>query len=314
MSKFSLVYYNFEWARLTRNGVEVRLQWIPSHVGVRGNEVADSLASKALRNGIPLDITTHNTDHFPKIKNENYIKFKSYFNECSQNRGLWYRSIVDEPPRKPWFASRNLNRKYLTICFRTRTYHIPLNKFNFIMKKRDDPNCKRCEREEDLLHLVLECKINEKSRSLEYKQVPMKCTDVVLLVVNSNVKHQLTGSEYPQRRAQCQQAADELGKPSLRSATGQDLARRLFHQSHESLSKLMGVSCPEFDQLVDIVRSSDGVFGARMTGGGFGECVIALVKKECLSSIKSKVRAEYKGKPVFFECEPSDGARILKLE
>ncbi|CAG9584371.1 unnamed protein product [Danaus chrysippus] len=148
--------------------------------------------------------------------------------------------------------------------------------------------------------------------SLESQQVPTKCSDVVLLVVNSNVKHQLTGSEYPQRRAQCQQAADELEKPSLRSAT--DLPRRLFYQSHESLSKLMEVSCRELDQLVDIMRSSDGVFGARMTGGGFGGCVIALVKKECLSSIKSKVRAKYKGKPVFFECEPSDGARILKLE
>ncbi|CAG9584719.1 unnamed protein product [Danaus chrysippus] len=54
--------------RLIRNGVEVRLQWIPSHVGVRGNEVADSLASKALRNDIPLDITPHYTDYFPKIK------------------------------------------------------------------------------------------------------------------------------------------------------------------------------------------------------------------------------------------------------
>ncbi|CAG9584369.1 unnamed protein product [Danaus chrysippus] len=150
---------------------------------------------------------------------------------------------------------------------------------------------------------------------LQIITVLMKCSDVVLLVVNSNVKHQITGSEYPQRRAQCQQAAHELGKPSLRSATGQDLhVGRLFYQSHESLSKLMEVSCPELDQLVDIMRSSDGVFGARMKGGGFGGCVIALVKKECLSSIKSKVRAEYKGKPVFFECEPSDGARILKLE
>ncbi|CAH2084645.1 unnamed protein product [Euphydryas editha] len=92
--------------RLIRSGVEVGLQWIPSHVGVRGNEVADSLASKALQNGIPLDIVPHYTDHLPKIKNDNYTKFKSYFNECSQNKGLWYRTIVDEPPREPWFASR----------------------------------------------------------------------------------------------------------------------------------------------------------------------------------------------------------------
>lgn len=150
--------------RLIRNGVEVRLQWIPSHVGVRGNEIADSLASEALQNGIPLDTVPHYTDHLPKVKTDNYIKFKSYFNECSKEKGIWYKTIVDEPPRIPWFASRNLNRKELVICFRTRTYHLPLNKFNFIMKKRDDPNCTRCEREEDLLHLVLECKINEQSR------------------------------------------------------------------------------------------------------------------------------------------------------
>ncbi|CAF4795398.1 unnamed protein product [Pieris macdunnoughi] len=145
--------------KLIRNGVEVRLQWIPSHVGVRGNEFVDSLASKALQNGIPLDIVPHYIDHLPKIKNDNFMKFKSYFNECSQDIGIWYRTIVDEPPREPWFYSRLLNRNDLVICFRTTT-----NKFNFIMKKRDDPNCTRCEREEDLLHLVLECKINEKAR------------------------------------------------------------------------------------------------------------------------------------------------------
>lgn len=42
-------------------------------------------------------------------------------------------------------------------------------------------------------------------------------------MVNSNVKHQLTGSEYPQRRAQCQTAAERLGLPSLRGATVKDL-------------------------------------------------------------------------------------------
>ncbi|CAK1550606.1 unnamed protein product [Leptosia nina] len=150
--------------RLIRNGVEVRLQWIPSHVGIMGNEIADSLAFEALKNGIPLDTTPHYSDHLSKVKMDNYIQFKSYFDDCSKSKGIWYKSIVNVPPRIPWFSSLNLTRKDLVICFRARTYHLPLNKFKFIMKKRDDPNCERCSRVEDFLHLVLECKINEQPR------------------------------------------------------------------------------------------------------------------------------------------------------
>ncbi|CAH0719629.1 unnamed protein product, partial [Brenthis ino] len=194
--------------------------------------------------------------------------------------------------------------------------------------------------------LLIDC------RSLESTQIPMDSKEAVILVVNSNVKHQLTGSEYPQRRAQCQQAAVKLKLPSLRSADIEDLTElkslrcdelvykrakhvieeiarteevaqllpqkdfvavgERFYKSHESLSKLMEVSCPELDQLVDIMRSSPGVYGARMTGGGFGGCVIALVKREHVDAVKGIVQSRYKGKPDFFVCQPSDGARILK--
>ncbi|XP_013169552.1 PREDICTED: galactokinase-like [Papilio xuthus] len=193
--------------------------------------------------------------------------------------------------------------------------------------------------------LLIDC------RSLEASQIPMITEDIVILVVNSNVKHQLTGSEYPQRRAQCHTAATLLSLPSLRSARvellkdlenmkcdelvlkrathvvneisrteetakalkNEDFKRvgELFYQSHDSLSKLMEVSCPELDQLVDILRYSSGVLGARMTGGGFGGCVIALVNKSQLSDVKKKILSEYNGNPVFFECQPSDGARII---
>ncbi|XP_046959847.1 galactokinase-like [Vanessa cardui] len=195
--------------------------------------------------------------------------------------------------------------------------------------------------------LLIDC------RSLESTHIPMDSNEAVILVVNSNVKHQLTGSEYPQRRAQCQEAAKKLKLPSLRSANVDDLkelrllncdelvckraihvveeiARTVevaellpqkaftevgqrFYQSHESLSKLMEVSCPELDQLVSIMKTSPGVYGARMTGGGFGGCAIALVKKEYVEDVKRHVQSQYNGKPVFFVCQPSDGARILKL-
>ncbi|CAK1595788.1 unnamed protein product [Parnassius mnemosyne] len=195
--------------------------------------------------------------------------------------------------------------------------------------------------------LLIDC------RSLEATQIPIETKDIVILVVNSNVKHQLTGSEYPQRRAQCQTAAEQLSVPSLRSANVKDLEKlerngceelvfkrathvvneihrteetanclrqkdfkrvgELFYASHDSLSTLMEVSCQELDQLVDIMRPLPGVLGARMTGGGFGGCVVALVNREQVDDVKRKILSEYNGNPVFFVCQPSDGARVLQL-
>ena len=58
---------------------------------------------------------------------------------------------------------------------------------------------------------------------MEAKLVPMNNPDLVVLVTNSNVRHELTGSEYPTRRKQCETAAATLGKPSLREATMAEL-------------------------------------------------------------------------------------------
>ena len=58
---------------------------------------------------------------------------------------------------------------------------------------------------------------------MEAKLVPMTNPDLAVLVINSNVRHELTGSEYPTRRKQCESAAATLGKPSLREATMAEL-------------------------------------------------------------------------------------------
>lgn len=60
-------------------------------------------------------------------------------------------------------------------------------------------------------------------RSMEGKLVPMNDPNVVVLVTNSNVKHELTGSEYPTRKKQCEVAAKVMGKKSLREASMKDL-------------------------------------------------------------------------------------------
>ncbi len=63
--------------------------------------------------------------------------------------------------------------------------------------------------------------------------------------------------------------------------------------THEGLSKLYEVSCPELDYLVDAVKGNPAVLGARMMGGGFGGCTINLVKKEAIDALIEEVSASY---------------------
>ncbi|XP_005109861.1 galactokinase [Aplysia californica] len=194
-------------------------------------------------------------------------------------------------------------------------------------------------------------------RSQEGRLVPMSDPSVVVLVTNSNVKHELTGSEYPTRRRQCEEAAKLFGKESLRDASEADLEakksemneemfRRVRHviteikrtdeaatalengdyktfgnlmvASHNSLRDDYEVSCKELDQLVEFAMElqSEGVFGSRMTGGGFGGCTVTLLKASAVDKVIEHVAAKYSAsgnKATFFVCPPSDGATKVRL-
>ena len=88
---------------------------------------------------------------------------------------------------------------------------------------------------------------------------------------------------------------------------------RLIYATHDGLSKEYGVSCPELDFIVDIARKHESVLGARMMGGGFGGCVIALVRKEgvagYIADVKQKYMVKFDKDPRVIEVEIADGAR-----
>ena len=88
-----------------------------------------------------------------------------------------------------------------------------------------------------------------------------------------------------------------------------------IYATHEGLSQEYGVSCPELDFIVDIAHDHEAVLGARMMGGGFGGCVIALVKKEGVADYVADVKQRYMVKfdkdPRVIEVEISDGAREI---
>ena len=194
--------------------------------------------------------------------------------------------------------------------------------------------------------------------------VPLADPDVTLVVANSNVKHTLSGSEYPDRVRQCQEACAAMraaGHPQvqfLRDATAAmldathaqttlplDVLKRARHgitedartleavdalkardytkvgalmlRSHASLRDEYEVSCPELDALVEIAMGVSGVFGSRMTGGGFGGCTISLVRKSAVPALLKAIKEEYPRrtggkKATCFVTEAAHGAHVLE--
>lgn len=84
----------------------------------------------------------------------------------------------------------------------------------------------------------------------------------------------------------------QAGCEDLRRSDLLALGKKMF-ATHDGLSKMYGVSCPELDWLVDRVRNNRSVLGARMMGGGFGGCTINLVREEALEEVIGTLKPAY---------------------
>jgi len=85
----------------------------------------------------------------------------------------------------------------------------------------------------------------------------------------------------------------------------------LMRQSHRSLRDDFEVSCSELDLMVELAEQAEGVYGTRMTGGGFGGCTIALVQAGCVETFQRTVQEGYERsygcKPEIYVCSAADG-------
>ena len=99
-----------------------------------------------------------------------------------------------------------------------------------------------------------------------------------------------------------------------KAARAHDLAEmgRLFVASHRSMQYDYEISCEEIDFLVDTAIKIPGVYGARMTGGGFGGCTVNLVSPEKAGAFREQLSAAYAARfgktPPFYDCKPAAGA------
>lgn len=193
--------------------------------------------------------------------------------------------------------------------------------------------------------MLLDC------RTLGTRPVPMP-EDVAVIIINSNFRRNLVGSEYNTRRQQCETGARFFTQTSLRDvdinqfkAVENELdpmvAKRVRHvltenartleaadalakgdlkrmgelmaESHASMRDDFEITVPPIDQLVEIVKESIGTRGGvRMTGGGFGGCVVALVPLDLVDTVKAAVDDQYEAKTgikaSFYVCKASQGA------
>ncbi len=92
---------------------------------------------------------------------------------------------------------------------------------------------------------------------------------------------------------------------------------QLLYESHESSRINFENSCPELDAMVEIAKSVPGVFGSRLTGGGFGGCTLTLLQQGSVSGFEESVREEYPARagkiPDVFVCNIADGGRIISI-
>ncbi len=191
-------------------------------------------------------------------------------------------------------------------------------------------------------------------RTLATKAIPVAQGAPMILVFNTMVKHALNDGGYEARRKTCEAAAASLNVPALRDATLDDLEKltdplelrrarhvitenarclaaadaltagdwptlgKLLLASHASLRDDFQVSCAELDLVVELAQSrgpTQGIFGSRMTGGGFGGCCIALVDENHAEETAKWLAETYLSRtgiaPVVFFAQPSESAGVV---
>ncbi len=182
--------------------------------------------------------------------------------------------------------------------------------------------------------------------------IPLSGESVAVIAIHCGVAHELAQGAYAQRREECAKAAKMIGVSTLRDAmldaleslkSDDTLYRRARHvvtengrvqlaiaaikngdwpmlgrlmvDSHMSLKEDYAVSCDELDLLVDMALTESGVYGARMTGGGFGGCMIVLVDRAraeaVAGSICSRYGAQTGREPLCYQVDSAAGASEL---
>lgn len=176
--------------------------------------------------------------------------------------------------------------------------------------------------------VIVNSRVKHSLASSAYNQRRMECeTALAALKERYNISAlcDLTPDEFEEakslikdevcrRRAKHAVYENDRTKRAAKALSNGDVALfgELMRESHISLRDDYEVSCEELDLLAETAWKTEGVIGARMTGGGFGGCTVNLVRSGCAESFSAEISAAYKGKtgtePEIYSPGISDGA------
>ncbi len=194
--------------------------------------------------------------------------------------------------------------------------------------------------------LLIDC------RWLSLEPVPLP-PDTVVVILDTSTRRELATSAYNDRREQCEAAAKFLNVPALRDVSFDQLeavkelledvvyrcarhvitenARvlaaadamrqgdavtmgKLMDASHVSMRDDFEISSPALNAMVECARAHEACYGARMTGGGFAGCAVALVRLDSVDSFVEATATDYESrtglKPAIYVSQPTAGASI----
>ncbi|MAT96363.1 MAG: galactokinase [Anaerolineaceae bacterium] len=179
-------------------------------------------------------------------------------------------------------------------------------------------------------------------------------SETAVVILDTTTRRGLVDSAYNERRQQCEAAAEFFGVQALRDVSIAEfleeadnlapltrkrakhvitenlrtlnaakamqnadamLLGQLMNESHISMSDDFEITNNELNVMVTAAQAQPGCFGARMTGGGFGGCAVALVHGEQVEEFVTAVSQQYQQQtdliPKIYVCQPSDGASVI---
>lgn len=184
---------------------------------------------------------------------------------------------------------------------------------------------------EDVAIVIADTTVRRKLTSGEYNKRRAACEEAVRLLQQDlpNIKslrdvsveefNRLADKLPEEVRKRARHVVDEIGRTSqaeaLLEAGDVHEFGRLMNECHVSLRDLYEVSCPELNVMVDVARSLEGCYGARLTGAGFGGCTVNLVAKEYVQEFARALARGYEGQtglhPEIYITRASGGAGLL---